>query len=206
VSPPESVFTYTRQAGPTRYLFVINDRRQPGPQYQKWHVMLNALGRKPLEPLRDEGLAQDVSVTVPAGLTLYDVLQHRRLDAKPAGTHQQLAVHLEPGGAAVIAAFPRPMAKLDLTAPGRVAPGTEAMLSLRVLDDAGQAVPGRQLAEIRVTRPDGQSWPGIQRYQRIDDGRRSLPLLLRSPPSRHVAIGSPRMEFGLTAAARVVVD
>jgi len=207
VTPPDSVFTYTREAGPARYLFVINDRRQSGPQYEKWKVNLNAIGLKTTEPLRDQGLPQEVQVSVPAGMALYDVLAHRRLEAAPADGRQRLTVHLEPGGAALIAAFPQPLAKLELIAPERVAPGTEATLSLRVFDASGQPAQGRQLAEVRVTGPDGKPWGGVQHYRRIADGRLVLPLRLPLSAAR----GTWRVDVlewtsGLRAASGFVVD
>jgi hypothetical protein len=178
VTPAESVFTYVREAGPSRYVLVINDHRQSGPQFAKWKVMLNALGRKPQEPLRDEGLPLDARVTVPAGFALYDVLKHRRLAAAADGGRQRLSIHLAPGGAAALAAFPRPIQGVIVAAPDRAAPGSESLVSVQVLDDTGAPVPGRQLAEIRVTAADGQPWPGVQRFRRITDGRLSLPLRL----------------------------
>jgi hypothetical protein len=207
VQPAESVFTYTREAGPARYLFVVNDHRQSGPQYQQWHVMLNALGRKPLEPLRDQGLAQDVDVTVPAGMALYDVLKHQRLAPTAAGAKQRVSVHLEPGWAAVIAALPRAIEKVALTLPDRLAPGADAQLQIRVQDNAGQPGAGRQLAEIRVTAPDARPWPGVQRYRRIVDGRLSVPLRLPLTADR----GTWRVEVvewlsGLRAEKKFVVN
>lgn len=207
VTPAESVFTYTREAGDARYVLVVNDHRQSGPQYEKWKVMLNAIGRKAHEPLRDQGLAQDIQVTLPAGLALYDVLKHRRLETTSVGRQQRASLTLEPGGAAVIAAFPRPLKQLALTVPSRLARGNEATIALQVLDDAGRPAPGRQLAEIRITRPDGQVWSGQQRYRRIIDGRLSMPLRL----PRSAQPGAWRVEVrewtsGLRAAATVNVE
>ena len=178
VTPAESVFTYVREAGPSRYVLVINDHRQSGPQFTKWKVMLNALGRKPLEPLRDEGLALDTRITVPTGFALYDVLKHRRLRATADGRRQRVSIHLDPGGAAVLAVFPRAIKAVVVAAPDRMVPGTESLVSVQVSDDTGAPIPGRQLAEIRVTGADGQPWPGVQRYRRITDGRLLLPLRL----------------------------
>jgi len=178
VTPAEDVFTYTREAGPARYVFVINDRRECGPQYHKWKVMLNAITRKPSEPLRDKGLPQDVRISVPSGFAVYDVLAHRRLASKSDGTGQDIAVHLEPGGAAVLAAFPRAIEKVNFQCPAKLSAGTEAAIELEVLDAKDQPMPGRQLAEIRVTRPDAQPWTGVARYRRIVDGRVSVPLRL----------------------------
>jgi hypothetical protein len=206
VTPAEQVFTYVRECGPSRYLLVINDHRRSGPQFARWQVMLNALGRKPLEPLRDEGLPLDTSVTVPAGFALYDVLKHGRLEATAEGRRQRLAVHLEPGGAAVLAAFPRPINQVVLVAPGRAAPGTELPLSVRVIDDAQAPVPGRQLAEIRVTSPDGQPWPGVDRYRRITDGQLSLPLRLPlTAPCGRWRVEVLEWTSGLRAVAEVAV-
>jgi hypothetical protein len=207
VTPAEAVFTYTREAGDARYVLVVNDHRQSGPQYEKWKVTLNAIGRKPHEPLRDQGLAQDVQVTVPAGLALYDVLKHRRLDATPIGVRQRASLTLEPGGAAVIAAFPRPLKQLVVTAPSRLTRGNEATVALQVLDESGRAAPGRQMAEVRVLRPDGQAWSGQQRYRRIVDGRLSMPLRLpRSAQPGEWRIEVLEWTSGLRATATVNVE
>jgi len=178
VTPAKDVFTYTREAGPARYVFVINDRRECGPQYDKWKVTLNAITRRPNEPLRDKGLPQDVRVGIPSGFAVYDVLAHRRIEGKSNSTGQDFAVHLEPGSAAVLAAFPKSIERVTLRCPAKLATGTEAAIELEVLDAKDQPIPGRQLAEIHVTRPDGQPWAGVARYRRIVDGHVSVPLRL----------------------------
>lgn len=178
VSPVDPVFTYTREAGPARYLFVINDHRESGPQYEKWRITLNTIGRTPTEPLRDRGLPQDVRVSIPAGHAVYDVLRHRLLAGAPEGDRQSFMLQLDPGGAAVLAAFPVPLARLALDSPARLAPGAAGEVRLAVLDAAGRPVPGRQLAEFRVVRPDGQAWAGVERYRRISDGALVMPLRL----------------------------
>jgi len=206
-TPADSVFTYAREAGPARYVFLINDHREPGPQYRRWNVMLNAIGSKPREPLRDRGLPQDVQGHVPAGVAVYDVLAHRRLATQPNGGRQSLAIHLEPGGAAVLAAFPRPLGRLHLQVPGQIARGTETTISLQVLDSAGQPVPGRQLAQITVTNPNGQQERGVQHYRRVTDGGLCVPFRL----ARTAVPGRWRVEVlewisGLRATAELRVE
>jgi hypothetical protein len=49
---------------------------------------------------------------------------------------------------------------------------------LEVLDAKDQPISGRQLAEIHVTKPDGQPSTGVSRYRRIVDRRVSVPLRL----------------------------
>ena len=178
VTPTADVIAYTREAGPARTLFLVNDRREPGPLYERWKVTMNAIGRKPLEPLRDKGLPQDVQVNLPAGFAVYDVLAHRRLETTPEGDRQNMAVHLEPGAAAVLAAFPRAIGKVSLRAPARLAPGTEGAMAVQVLDEAGKPVAGRQMVEVKVTQPDGSAWAGVQRYRRVADGTLTVPLRL----------------------------
>lgn len=178
VAPADKVFTYTREDGPARWLFIVNDHRRSGPQQRQWNVRVNAIGRMTLEPLRDEGLPQDVTVTLPQGFALYDVLGHRRLTASDAGGRAELTIHLEPGGAALVAALPRALKRLKIRVPERIQTGREAVATLEVLDEAGQAAPGRQLAEIRVTQPDGRPWAGVDRYRRVLAGKLDLPLRL----------------------------
>ena len=207
VTPVDSTFTYTREAGPARYLFVINDHRESGPQYDRWKVMLNAIGREPREPLRDKGLPQEVQVSIPSAVAVYDVLAHRQLEPRLDRGRQRFAVRLEPGGAAVLAAFPRAMLKLDMRVPARIAAGTEATLSLTVLDRSGQPAPGRQLAQITVTKPDGQRWQGVQRYRRITDGRLSVAMRLPLTAARGAwQVQVLEWTSGLRAEAKFAVE
>jgi hypothetical protein len=178
VTPAEEVITYTREAGPARYLFLVNDRREPGPQQEKWNITLNGITRQPSEPLRDRGLPQEVKVSIPTGFAVYDVLAHRRLEGTPDKRGQGFAVHLKAGGAVVLAAFPSPIAKVDLRCPTELSAGTEAAIEMHVQDAENRPVPGRQLAEIRILRPDGQPWSGIPRYRRVVDGHVTVPLRL----------------------------
>jgi hypothetical protein len=184
VSPADAVFTYTREAGPARYLFVVNDRRQTGPVYEKWKVTVNATGRMLQEPLRDQGLEQHVEVTVPAGFALYDVLAHRRLQAATQGAVQRLRIHLAPGAAGVIAALPQPIHKFDVRLTDRMAAGSESAVAFSVLDPLGTPVAGRQAVELRVRQPDGQPWAGVQRYRRVENGSLTMPLRLPSTATR----------------------
>jgi len=207
VTPVEDVITYTREAGPARYLFVINDRREPGPQYDRWKVVLNAIGRKANEKLPDQGLPHRVRVSVPEGLAVYDVLSHSRVAGVPGAGQQSLAVSLPPGGAAVLAAFPRPIEKLDLRTPQGMAPGQEATIVLKVLDTEGRLVPGRLLAQIQVAKPDGRRWPGVPRFRRIVDGKLTVPLRLPLTAERgawRVRIGE--WVSGLRVEARFAVE
>lgn len=174
VSPSDRVFSYTREAGAARYVFVINDHREPGPQFERWKVTLPNDGGG---PLRDRGLPQEVTLSVPAGFALYDVLAHRRLDAQLHQGRQTCQLTLAPGAAAVVAALPAAVASLDLPVPGRIAPGSETNLLLTLRDESDRPPAGRQLAEVTVTSPSGP-WCGTQRYQRIQDGQRIIPLRL----------------------------
>jgi hypothetical protein len=180
VSAPDKVFMYTREAGgagmqPARYIFLINDNREPGPQYDRFKV--NLIPADGGGPLRDKGLPTDLILTVPKGFALYDVLSHKPLTATVVGAKQTVQVHLDPGAAAVIAALPQPIAKLKATLPAAIKPGTQANLDLQVLDASGRLVRGRQLAELKVTTPEGE-WPGVQRYLRINDGKLTVPIRL----------------------------
>jgi hypothetical protein len=175
VSPRDRVFTYTREAGAARYLFIINDHRVPGPQYERWKVEFDASDGK--GPLRDQGLPQEVTVSVPAGLALYDVLAHKALSARTEKGRQTLTMQLEPGGAALIAALPQAIARLQVDLPARLTPGNQAALQVRLTDRAGKAVTGRQLVEVRITSPEGE-WAGVQRYTRVENGVLTLPLRL----------------------------
>ena len=78
----------------------------------------------------------------------------------------------------MLAAFPKSIEKMTLRCPAKLTAGTEAAIELEVLDAKDQPIPGRQLAEIRVTKPDGQPWSGVARYRRIVDGHVSVPLRL----------------------------
>ena len=98
-----------------------------------------------------------------------------QLQATSGTNGQDFTVHLQPGGAAVLAAFPRSIEKLNLRCPAKLSAGNETAIDLEVLDAKDQPLPGRQLAEIRVIQPDGQLSAGVARYRRIVDGRLSVP-------------------------------
>ena len=204
VEPHDQVFTYTRACGAARYLFVINDHRVPGPQQERFKITQMAADGG--GPLRDRGLPQDVTVTVPAGLALYDVLKHEAIKPQAQGGKQQFALRLEPGAAALIAALPQAIARVAVDLPAALKPGTEGLLRVRVLDKLSKPVPGRQLVEVKVTSPAGQ-WPGVQRYTRVENGALDLPLRLPLAAAQ----GEWRVEVrewvsGMTASRPVRVE
>ena len=192
VEPAEKVFTFTREASQPaqsrsaeparvpRYLFVINDNREPGPQYEAWKVELSAVDGP--GPLRDRGLPQDVSVSIPAGYALYNVLTHEAIEAPPQGDRATFSLHLEPGAAAVIACLPESISRLELAAPATMEAGTAADITLSVVGSDGRPLAGRQLVELALRGPSTADsdapWSGLQRYQRVVDGRGTVALRL----------------------------
>ena len=161
-------------------------RRRRGPAHQRpsavplWGKVACACGpaaQRWRRPLRDRGLPQEVTVTVPAGFAPYDVLAHRRLETRLEQGRQTFQLTLGPGAAAVVAALPAAIASLEFPVPATIKPGSETNLPLTLLDEANHPPAGRQLAEVTITAPSGP-WFGMQRYQRIQDGRRIIPLRL----------------------------
>ncbi|MBU0611361.1 MAG: hypothetical protein KKI08_26010, partial [Armatimonadetes bacterium] len=179
VEPCDRVFTHTRECGAARYLFIINDHREPGPQQERFKITQMAADGG--GPLRDRGLPQEVTVTVPAGLALYDVLKHEairaREDTRAYAGKQQFTLQLAPGAAALVAALPQAIARIAVDVPATLKPGTEGLLKVRVLDKMSKPVAGRQLVEVKVTTPGGP-WAGVQRYTRVENGALDLPLRL----------------------------
>lgn len=116
-------------------------------------------------------------MTVPVGFALYNVLAHRRLETHVEQGRQTFQLTLGPGAAAVAAALPTAIAGLEFPVPATIKPGSETNLPLTLLDEANHPPAGRQLAEVTITAPSGP-WSGTQRYQRIQDGRRIIPLRL----------------------------
>ncbi|MEN6547813.1 MAG: LamG-like jellyroll fold domain-containing protein [Armatimonadia bacterium] len=178
VAPADKVFLYTRElaANGSRYLFIVNDNREPGPQYDRWKVELGAVDGP--GPLRDKGLPQEVTVTIPAGFAVYDVLKHEPVKSVQTANSQTLRVQLDPGAAAVIACLPQPLASLKLTAPSKLTAGTTTDLTVKVLDKQGKPAQGRQMVEVTVTTPGGARYEGVQRYQRVTNGQHTIPLRL----------------------------
>lgn len=189
VTPADKVFVFVREApGPAttrgrtaarvpRYLFLINDHREPGPQYERWQTELSPVDGP--GPLRDRGLPQEVTVTVPSGYALYNVLTHEPFKATVQGQEASFSVRLDPGAAAVIACLPTALARLEVSVPAALQAGTATELTLQVLDAAGRPLAGRQLVELALTGPGQTSpWPGLQRYLRLTDGQRKVALRL----------------------------
>jgi len=175
VEPAESVYTTVREAGPARYLFVVNDHREPGPQHDRFKITFDVGGQK--EPLRDRGLPLDIKVSVPADRAVYDVQAHQRVQTAPQGQNQTFSVRLPAAWAGVYAALPRAIEQITIAGETAATPGSYASLRMEIRDDRGSPVAGRQMLEVTVTSPRGR-WPGVQRYHRAIDGRLSLPLRL----------------------------
>ena len=175
VEPAESVYSMVRKAGTARYLFVVNDHREPGPQYEQFKITFDVGGRK--EPLRDRGLPLDATVTVPAGRAVYDVLAHQQVQTESQGQSQTFSARLPAAWAGVYAVLPRPIASVSVTGAAVTPPGSYMPLQITICDDRGKLVEGRQLIEVSVTSPKGK-WPGTQQYRRVLDGKLTHPLRL----------------------------
>ena len=175
VTPTEQVYTTVREADGVRYLFVVNDHREPGPQYKRFKVTFNVGGRT--EPLRDRGLPLEAKITLPAGGVVYDVLAHAPVATTRVGARRQFTTRLAPGWAGVYAVLPRPIATVTATGAKATPPGSLMPIRIDVLDDRGKPAPGRQMVEVSVTSPKGP-WQGVARYHRVKAGRLVLPLRL----------------------------
>ena len=118
--------------------------------------------------------------TAGAGVQLTSAAMQTRfgeLETRLEQGRQTLPLTLGPGAAAVVAALPTAIARLEFPVPTTIKPGSETNLPLTLMDEAQNPPAGRQLAEVTITSPDGP-WPATQRYQRIQDGRRTIPLRL----------------------------
>ena len=175
VEPAESVYTTVREAGPARYLFVVNDHREPGPQYDRFKIAFDVGGQK--EPLRDRGLPLDVTVAVPAEKVVYDVLAHERVQTQPQGRTQTFTAQLPAAWAGVYAVLPSPIASVSVTGAAATQPGSYMPVQITICNDRGEPVRGRQLVEMSVTSPKGK-WPGVQQYRRVLNGKLTQPLRL----------------------------
>ncbi|NLO72497.1 MAG: LamG domain-containing protein, partial [candidate division WS1 bacterium] len=170
----DQAWLYEKLDGPARFIFIINDLRKPG-ALGDTHKLTNNFGTHS-GPLQDQGDEQTVSLTLPsvAGQVLYDLRRHVEVPL-PAG--QPLQLNLASTDAAVLALLPARITRLRTQAPGSLPAGTEGLLRLAIVTEAGTPIQHRDVIELRATDAAGNA-VDLNRYFRVTNGRLDLPLRL----------------------------
>lgn len=119
----------------------------------------------------------DGSITIPAGHAPYDVFAGRYLEGEPVddGERERVDVTMPYLGGTLIALYPEPVGHVEVTVPDTLNEGEEGPLRIRVLDDAGEPLPGHHPIhlEVRHARGTFEEWTGSHL---TDDGVLELPM------------------------------
>ncbi len=152
-SPTRDVALSLRRDGGTLYAVAANVSARRGAWADKFQVT---------DPrYLDEGqeIEATVSLRVPAGYAFYDAARSREVAAgelRRDGDRVVWTTLLPPAGAVVLVAVPRPIGQIALACrPDRPRAGQVGDLTIRVLDDRGQPMPGRTAVRVELTDPGG---------------------------------------------------
>lgn len=165
------LFNQTESNG-VKYLFVINDRREYGPRMGQYKAILEKL------------IPQTVNVrmkTSQAGLVAYDLIGRKKIDlttqtASDGKTPAEVSfpVDLSDLGGTIIAFYPHPLQKVELTATDGVLGGEPIALKIKVLDNDGKTQPGLFPLKLTVTDPKGYE-SDVSEYYCATDGSIEVP-------------------------------
>lgn len=129
--------------GPSKYLFVVNNRLKPGEYVGGWGKVF------------DDGAPQTTQVRIrKTGGAIYDLLEQKPVDAREDGDWLEWRVTLGPAEGRVFAVRPEPLGVPLVTPPKTVAKGDTATISVTVPNESGG--PAKGLVPLRVTVTDSQ--------------------------------------------------
>jgi hypothetical protein len=159
------IITRTRRSGESLYLFVVNDRREPG-TYVGQHglVMENGLPSQGRLTLNQDSAS------------VYDLTSHSLIVPNRAAEGRLIwPVKLGPGEGRVYLITPKPLLKLSLEAPATATCGNAAKVavSLTTTDDA--LVPGHVPVKVDIRDANGVRAEGSG-YYALEKGRLELSL------------------------------
>jgi hypothetical protein len=191
------VLANTREADGIKYVVVVNSNRRAGP-YSQWT-------EKPDWKPYGKPQTARVSIAAPAGSAVYEFVTSQRLQAEFRDGRLAVDVALPPAGGRLLCVYPGAFGKFEVTGGPEFTRGAAGTLQVTLLDAAGKPVHGRQLANVRITSPDGQLHDESGLY-RLERGRATVPfrLALNDAAGQYRVTVTERCS-GLNAEARLVV-
>jgi hypothetical protein len=144
-SNPE-VITRRRRYGDADYLFVVNDLRKYGDYVGRYGMTM------------EDGLPSDATLTLRReGGVVYDLIARRQVAAEAADGRIRFPVHLGPCEGSVFLVLPRPIAKIAVQGPERIARGQSGEVAITVLDSDGRPPRAVIPLSVEIRDPDGRS-------------------------------------------------
>ncbi len=146
VTQAPGVYINSLMHGAANYLVVVNSLGKPGPHYGHFERRGNTV--------IEDGVAQtvDLEVAPQLGAVVYDLLAAEAVPVTEHDDAKRFTLHLPAAGGRVLALLPAAVAGIDVVGDPRVAAvrGSFLTLEARLLDVAGQPVPGLIPAALRI--------------------------------------------------------
>lgn len=158
-------FTFVKERDGVRYVMVVNDGRSDG------KCVLNDFKKD--ADYRPLAAAQRIATTIVTapGSAVYEFRASR---GEPLDV-RRLAFDYAPCQARIFTVYPRKVTGLGLALAGEAKAGRTASLGVSLRDAAGASAPGRQLVELTLKGPDGETRDESGLYP-MDAGAREIPL------------------------------
>jgi hypothetical protein len=156
---PEALLNVLER-GDTRYLFVVNDRREYGPRFGKWRT------------LHEKGVAQTVTLMLrePRNVRLFDVLTHTEVPTVRKGDSLSLSLDLPSAGGRIVAIMTSPPSQVEVSLPKSAKRGELVEVSVALRDAKGELPRGAHPLRITITDAQGHE-NEYSRYGCALDGR-----------------------------------
>jgi len=126
-SNPE-VIVRCRQAGPSDYVFVVNDRREAGDYVGQHGLVL------------ENGLPSEAELSLRRTGHVYDLVASREVNAKVKDGVLRWTANLGPCDGRVFLVTPKPIAGVRITTPGAIARGARTKVEIDVVDAPGEPI------------------------------------------------------------------
>jgi len=195
-SPSDRVFLNALECGEARYLFAVNDRRTFGDYVGKQHRIV-----------MEQGLPQRTAIRLNAsGVALYDVLEGRRLPARPEAGGVVFDLDLPPAAGKLVAVYPAPIEAVRVRVLERIARKQEAAIEVTVTAAGGKPQCGAQPIRVELCDPTG-TLGEISGWYATRNGQLSIPF---SPAANDLPgawnLLAREQSCGRSAAVRFVVE
>lgn len=161
-----NVFTFVRECDGVKYVVLINDCRRAGP-YTEWTKN---------ESFKPYGVPQKATVylRVPPDRVVYEFTESRLLTTRKEGAHLVTEVALPAHAGRLLCIYLTPFGKIDIRSAAAYPAGRSGSITLALSDARGEAVRGRQLAEVTILGPDGRTHDESGLY-RMEAGKTTIP-------------------------------
>ncbi len=142
----QNVLTYHREADQTKYIFIVNNKREAGDYVGRFNRVL------------ERGIPTETTITLNQSEgVIYDIINGEMIETIKNQKNQiEIPLILGPGEGQILMITPKPVHKIMITNKNKVTKGNSLSSSIQILDNDDEPFPGVIPVYVSIIDPNGQ--------------------------------------------------